>query len=203
VADSGLLQHSSQSRRTVLPAALLACVLAMGAPGRTGAAQPAPAPKPDPLVVGQRASETGAWWMIVQTACDPTTAQGLMATMNSALARMGANDLQPLVVERIEDPHLDEQSRLRMEAIMKRAAAARQQTEEMLEAKAALAAGRKPAGGLQKKEWAVVRPIRTAADLDVAIKEAQHSLAQFCREATGGVQATLLDPDKGLVAILR
>lgn len=158
---------------------------------------------PDERLIAQRASEGGAWWMLVQTACEPATTQKTMSAINAMLVAIGASSLQPLVVERIEDPHLDEKSRLAMEAVMTRAAAVRLQAEEMAEVKAALAAGRKPGAGLQRKSWTVSRPIRTGADLDLALKQTQAQLAALCREGVDGVTALLLDPTNGVGRDLR
>jgi len=141
--------------------------------------------------------------MLVQAACDGATSRKLFDAMNAALVTMGGSDLQPTVVERIEEPHLDDKSRARMESLMQQAMAAKRQVDEMLEVKAALAAGKKPAGGLQRKEWQVARPINSAGDLDAALKDTQRALARMCDDGVGSVRAALLDPDKGLVKVLR
>jgi len=167
------------------------------------AGQAASPAAPDAAVVGQRASEAGAWWMIVQTACDAEAAKSLMYTINTALARIDSAAMQTLVVDRIEEPHLDEPSRLRMEAVMKRVAAARQLADEMDEMKTALAGKRASVAALQKAPWAAARSIRTVADLDAARGEHQRELARMCREGTDGVNATLLDAEKGLLKTLR
>jgi len=158
---------------------------------------------PDRAAVSQRASEIGAWWMVVQTACDPATARKLFDAMNVAMVAIGDSELQPLVVERIEEPHLDEKSRAHMEGVMRQASAARQQASEMVETKRALAAGKKPEGGLQRGEWQVARRIRTAAELDLALKDTERALAHMCDQGLGGVRTVLLDPDRGLVKSLR
>lgn len=179
---------------------LLAIGLCLPLAGTVRAAQSA---SPSAAVVGQRASEAGAWWMIVQTACDAEAAKSLMYTINTSLARIDSAAMQTLVVERIEEPHLDEPSRLRMEAVMKRVAAARQLADEMDEMKTALAGKRATVAALQKAPWAAARSIRTVADLDAARGEHQRVLAQMCREGTDGLNATLLDAEKGLLKSLR
>jgi len=158
---------------------------------------------PDRAAVSQRASEAGAWWMLVQAACDGATSRKLFDAMNAALVTMGNSDLQPTVVERIEEPHLDDKSRARMEVAMQQATAARRQADEMAQVKSALAAGKKQAGGLQRKEWQVARPIKSAADLDAALKDTERALAKMCDEGVGGVRSALLDPVTGLVKTLR
>lgn len=158
---------------------------------------------PDRGAVSQRASEIGAWWMLVQTTCDQATAHKLLEAMNGAMVVMGNNALQPVVAERIEDPHLDDKSRAQMESVMRQAMAARQQADEMMQSKAALAAGKQPAGGLQRKEWQVARPIKSAADLDLALKDTERALGRMCEQGVSKVRAALLDPDQGLVKTLR
>ncbi len=158
---------------------------------------------PERTIISQRASEVGAWWMLVQTACDQATARKLLDAMNSALVTMGNSDLQPVVAERIEEPHLDDKSRLQMEVVMQQAVAARRQADEMLESKAALTANKKAAGALQRKDWQVAKPIRSGADLDAALKDTERALARMCDQGVASIRAALLDPDKGLVKALR
>jgi hypothetical protein len=131
------------------------------------------------------------------------TAGKLLDEMNAAMVAIGGNTLQPLIAERIEEPHLDERSRLDMERVMQQAAAARQQAQEMLEAKAALGARKAAPGSIQRGHWQVARPVRTAADLDAALKDTERALASFCTQGTANAKAALLDPHTGLVAKLR
>jgi hypothetical protein len=159
--------------------------------------------EPDRNWVTQRASEAGAWWMLVQTTCHMAAAGKLLEEMNAAMVAIGRSDLQPLVAERIEDPHLDERSRLEMERVMQQAAAARQQAEEMLQVRSTMSANKAGAAGLQRKHWQVARPIRTVADLDAAIKDTERSLARLCEQGSARVRTVLFDPAQGVVGKLR
>ena len=185
---------------------LLAIVMALAAGTQAvHAAQAVPALRnePDRNWITQRASEAGAWWMLVQTTCDMAAAGKLLEEMNAAMVAIGRSDMQPLVAERIEDPHLDERSRLEMERVMQQASAARQQVDEMLQVRSAAPPGKASAAGLQRKHWQVARPIRTAADLEAAIKDTERSLARLCQQGSARVRTALFDPAQGVVGKLR
>lgn len=182
-------------------AALLAASAGLAA--AAAAQQKAGKPVVDRDWVIQRASEAGAWWMLVQATCDTVAASKLLDEMNGAMVAIGASELQHLVAERIEDPHLDERSRGEMERLMQQAAAARRQAYEMLETKAAIGARKAAPGALQRSHWQVARPIRSAADLDAALQDTERALARFCAQGAANAKAALLDPHTGLVARLR
>jgi hypothetical protein len=181
----------------------IAVMLAGGVVAHAAQAAPAQRNDPDRTWVTQRASEAGAWWMLVQTTCDMAAAGKLLEEMNAAMVAIGRSEMQPLVAERIEDPHLDERSRLEMERVMQQAAAARQQADEMLQVRSALSASKAGTAGLQRKHWQLARPIRTAADLDSAIKDTERSLARLCEQGSARVRTVLFDPAQGVVGKLR
>ena len=190
--------------RQVLAGALamtLACEPhAAGAAGSSAAAKDA---KADQGWVEQRASEAGAWWMLVQTACDADTATKLLDEMNAGMAAIARHELQPLVVERIEDPFLEDNRRLEMERLMQQAVAARRQADEMQQAIAALETRKGGSLPVQAKDWKVARPVKSAADLDAALRDTERALARYCAQGTASARAILFDPGNGLVARLR
>ena len=197
--EGSTLQAASRFTRLLL-AIVLGAVPAAESFAQRSAAKPAAA---DRQWVSQRASEAGAWWMLVQTTCDAAAAGKLLDEMNAAMVAIAHNDLQPLVAERIEDPHLDDRTRAEMERVMQQATDAGRQAHEMLQAKATVDARKGTAAAVVRKEWQVAKPIRSADDLDAAIKDTERALARLCAQGATNVKIALLDPDKGLVGRLR
>ena len=153
--------------------------------------------------VTQVASEAGAWWMLVQATCDAATATKLLEEMNGGMVAIAHHELQPLVAERIEDPFLEEKSRTEMERTLQQAAAARRQADEMQQMKATLGTRKGGAVPLPAKEWQVARPIKSAADLEAALRDTERALARFCSQGASNARAALFDPGNGLVVRLR
>jgi hypothetical protein len=178
----------------------LACGLVQAAPGADSRGK---GQRADRRTVLQRASETGGWWMLVQASCDASTVQQWLHAINQALVAIGGSDLQPLVVERIEDPHLDEKSRLAMESIMQQAMKTRVQLEQMRKALAGGVTGEALAKEAQSGGWESTRPIRSAADLGLALRHTETALARMCERGTGNLRTALLDERSGLVGMLR
>lgn len=158
-----------------LVAVLLIACAAPRALAQAGLRAPATLPVPE---VERRASEAGAWWAVVQAACEPDAAQALLSAMNRALFDLAGRPEQAAIVERLEDPHLDEPMRLRMEAVMRRATALRRTVHAP-----ASAAGASPPA-----------PQATRAARDLAAE---------CDQARAALRAALLDPPSGLVPALR
>jgi hypothetical protein len=163
--------------------------------------------RPVPAVVLERASEAGGWWMIAQTACDVGRGTAILDRMNAVLGRIQPPSAGIAVSERVQDPHLREASRLKMEALMRRVSELQAIAGDIrgVEGDLALAARemKAPPARLDRPEWKLAEPVTSEASLAQLREATDQALAKACAEGVAQIEARFVDEKTGILPLLR